>query len=123
MKKQRIDDIRPKTRFRTLLTSEVISFLNEQDIKARQKILANIRKAEIVNDPELFKKLTEDIWEFRTLWNRKRYRLLAFWDKDDGAVVIASHGFVKKTSKVPIRELEKAVNVRNEYLKLKKKVR
>ena len=121
MEKQRIDDIRPKTRFRTLLTSEVISFLNEQDIKARQKILANIRKAEIVTDPELFKKLTEDIWEFRTLWNRKRYRLLAFWDKDDGAVVVASHGFVKKTAKVPIKELEKAVNVRNEYLKLKKR--
>ena len=121
MRKQRIDDIRPKTRFRTLLTSEVISFLNEQDVKAKQKILSNIRKAEVLTDPELFKKLTEDIWEFRTLWNRKRYRLLAFWDKDDEVVVIAAHGFIKKTSKVPIKELERAINVRNKYFCLKKR--
>lgn len=121
MEKQRIEGMKPKRRFRTVLTADVVAFLNEQDIKARQKILSNIRKAEVVTDPELFKKLTEDIWEFRTLWNSKRYRLLAFWDRDDGTVVVASHGFIKKTSKVPLKELEKAVNVRNEYLKFKNK--
>lgn len=121
MKRQKIEGLTPKRRFRTVFTEDVMIFLSNQDIKARQKILANIRKAEVVTDHELFKKLTEDIWEFRTLWNRQRFRLLAFWDKDDGAVVVVSHGFVKKTSKVPLRELEKAIRVRNEYLMLKNK--
>lgn len=107
-------------RFRTILSEDVLDFLKKQDVKARQKILFNIRKAEVVTDPELFKKLTEDIWEFRTLWKKTRYRLLAFWDRDEETVVIAVCGFIKKQSKVPIKELEKAVGLRNEYLRNKK---
>ena len=51
-------------------------------------------------DPELFKKLDDtDIWEFRTFYNKVKYRLLAFWDKDNGTntLVIATHVFIKKT--------------------------
>ena len=64
MKRQKIEGLTPKRRFRTVFTEDVMIFLSNQDIKARQKILANIRKAEVVTDQELFKKLTEDIWEF-----------------------------------------------------------
>ena len=106
-------------RFTTLFTEDVIDFLKEQDLKARLKILSNIRKAEVMIDQELFKKLTDEIWEFRTIWKGKRYRLLAFWEKDERRVVVATHGFIKKTSKVPIKELEKAVGIRNEYLRSK----
>lgn len=106
-------------RFTTFFTEDVIGFLKDQDIKARQKILANIRKAEVVIDRELFKKLTDEIWEFRTVWKGKRYRLLAFWDKEEGRVVVATHGFIKKTSKVPVKEIEKAVSIRNDYLRNK----
>ena len=42
----------------------------------------NIDLAEQTNDPKLFKKLQKDIWEFRTLFEGKQIRLLAFWDKD-----------------------------------------
>jgi len=73
---EKIDCGRLERRFRTILSEEVLEFLKKQDVKARQKILFNIRKAEVVTDPELFKKLTEDIWEFRTLWKKSRYRLL-----------------------------------------------
>ena len=106
--------------FDTILTEEVLSFLKSQDMGARQKILYNIRKAEIVQDSELFKKLTDEIWEFRTLWRNVHYRLFAFWDKEEGKVVVVTHGVVKKTSKIPAKELKRAIEIRNEYFRGKK---
>jgi hypothetical protein len=46
--------------------------------------------------------LTDHIWDFRTLYSGIQYRLLAFWDKEDKpkTLVLATHGIVKKTSKV-----------------------
>ena len=73
----------------------------------------------MVADPELFKKLTGEIWEFRTLWKNLHYRLLAFWDNEDGRVVITTHCFIKKTAKIPLKELEKAMEMRNEYIRIK----
>ena len=35
------------------------------------------------------------------------YRLLAFWDKEHNSLIIVTHGFVKKTWKVPQKELDK----------------
>ena len=105
--------------FQTILSEEVVEFLKKKDVKARQKILYNIRKAEMVADPELFKKLTGEIWEFRTLWKNLHYRLLAFWDNEDGRVVITTHCFIKKTAKIPLKELEKAMEMRNEYIRIK----
>ena len=70
------------------------------------------------NDPELFKKLNEDIWEFRTLYQGLQYRLLAFWDKRDktNTLVVSTHGFIKKRNKVPDNEIQKAIQQRIKYL-------
>jgi uncharacterized protein (TIGR01639 family) len=46
-------------------------FLDSLDEKTRDKIIYNIWKARQVNDNELFKKLQDEIWEFRTLFNKK----------------------------------------------------
>lgn len=64
------------------------------------------------------KKLSNDIWEFRTLYQGLQYRLLAFWDKTSSidTLVVSTHGFVKKRSKVPDNEIQKAVNIRAKYL-------
>ena len=93
-------------------------FLDNLDEKSREKVLFNIRKSREVNDPELFKKLSQDIWEFRTLFKNQKIRLFAFWDKIEGkqTIVIATHGFIKKTQKTPIKELEKALQLRKEYM-------
>ena len=58
-----------------------------------------MRKAQVTVDPELFKKLTDEIWEFRTKYNKNYYRLLAFQDKTDNkeTLVVCAHGFIKKT--------------------------
>lgn len=68
-------------KFEIVLLAEAFEFLKSLDIKHSNKILFNIRKAQQKNDPELFKKLTDEIWEFRTLYQGLQYRMLAFWDK------------------------------------------
>ena len=91
------------------------------DEKTRSKIIFNIDKAKIKNDKDLFKKLKEEIWEFRTLYNKKQIRIFAFWDKTKKkeTIVLTTHGIVKKTSKTPSKEIEKAENIRSLYFKSK----
>jgi hypothetical protein len=88
-----------KQKFGVLLLGEVWELLDTLDDKTKDKIFYNIDKSKYVNDPELFKKLEEDIWEFRTKYNRIYYRLLAFWDKTEKTetLVVATHGIIKKT--------------------------
>lgn len=100
-----------------IFLENAIEFLSGLDEKTRDKIIYNIDKARSINDPKLFKKLTELIWEFRTLYQKKQYRLLAFWDKDDKTetLVVTTHGFVKKTSKVNKKEIKRAEDIRQKY--------
>ena len=104
-------------KFDVIFLEEAIEFLESVHEKSREKIIYNIDKASYINDPKLFKKLNDLIWEFRTLYKKKQYRLLAFWDKEDKneTLVIATHGFVKKTSKVSKSEIEKAEDIRTKY--------
>jgi phage-related protein len=104
--------------FEILFLDEAFEFLSGLERKQYEKILYNIRKSQVELDPELFKKLSDDIWEFRTLYQGLQYRLLAFWDKTStiNTLVFSTHGFVKKRSKVPDKEIQKAVNIRTKYL-------
>ena len=107
-----------KKSFEVEFLGEAVAFLEDLDDKARNKIYYNIRKAQHVNNKELFKKLNDNIWEFRTLFNGKAYRLFAFWDKSKNTetVVISTHGILKKTQKTPTKEITKAEKLRTEYL-------
>ncbi len=64
-----------------------------------------------------------DIWEFRTQYAGIQIRLLAFWDKTDGkeTLVFATHGFIKKVDKVPSKEIERAVKIKERYFQNKSK--
>ena len=103
--------------FETRFLAEANDFLSMLDKKTVKKVLFNIDLAEHTRDPKLFKKLTADIWEFRTRVGGIQVRLLAFWDKSrkPDTLVIATHGFIKKVDKVPGREIERARRLRNEY--------
>ena len=111
-----------KARFKVIMSSEADAFLDtlRQDIK--DKIVYNVDKvANVYMDKDLFKKLDgTDIWEFRTLYKGIQYRLLAFWDTDAETLVIATHGFVKKTQKTPSKEINKAEAIRKLYFNSKK---
>ncbi|WP_341227383.1 type II toxin-antitoxin system RelE/ParE family toxin [uncultured Arcticibacterium sp.] len=108
-------------KFKVEFSEEVFKFLDSLDEKARDKILFNIDKSKIKDDNTLLKKLTSEIWEFRTLFNKKQYRLFAFWDKSNkqATIVIATHGIIKKTQKTPKKEIEKAIQIMNQYFKTK----
>lgn len=111
-----------KARFKVIMSSEADAFLDtlRQDIK--DKIVYNVDKvANGYMDKDLFKKLDgTDIWEFRTLYKGIQYRLLAFWDTDAETLVIATHGFVKKTQNTPSKEINKAEAIRKLYFNSKK---
>lgn len=112
-----------KSRFKVKLSNEAQEFLDGLPNKVREKIISNIRKSTFVLDPDLFKKLDDtDIWEFRTFYNKTKYRPLAFWDKDDkiNTLVIATHGFIKKTQKTPPKEIAKAEEIRKDYFNSKR---
>jgi len=108
-------------KFEVNLLEEVFRFLESLELKHREKILQNIRRAQFHNDPKLFKKLTRNIWEFRTLYAGLQYRLLAFLDNTDSkeTLVLATHGFVKKTSKLDKKEIDRAEHIRETYFKEK----
>lgn len=111
-----------KKRFNVELMNEVDDFLKSLNEKARNKIIYNIRKAQIVNDNELFKKLNSTVWEFRTLHNKTYYRLFAFWDKTEknNTIVISTHGIEKKTKKTPKKEIVKTEQLMKHYFESKK---
>jgi phage-related protein len=108
-------------KFQVQFLEEAARFLDRLEEKARVKIYYNIKKAQVTNDKELFKKLNNEIWEFRTLYNKTYYRLFAFWDKtsEKATVVISTHGLIKKTKKTPIADLEKAERTRQLYFEQK----
>ncbi len=106
-------------KYKIIFLELVKEFLEKLDSKTRKKVLYNAWKSREINDPELFKKLNENIWEFRTKFLTKHIRLLAFWDKTEKTetLVIATHGFIKKTKKTPKTEIEKAERIRTQYFK------
>ena len=110
-----------KNRFSVVYTDEAMEFINSLPTKAKEKVAYNISKSMVIPDSELFKKLEgTDIWEFRTLYDGIQYRMLAFWDTEEETVVVATHGFIKKTQKTPAKEILKAEAMRRAYFNDKK---
>ena len=101
----------PKPLFDVKYWEDAYRFLQKIDEASRLKILENIDKARYALDPKLLKKL------FRTKYAGIQYRLLAFWDKRDSVqtLVIATHGFKKKTQKTPKQEIDRAIRIRAAY--------
>ena len=114
-----------KQNFDIAFLPQAVDFIDKLNVKAREKVYYNIKKSQFVRDEELFKKLNESIWEFRTLHNGIAYRLFAFWDKSSGkeTLVIATHGLIKKKQKTPTNEIRKAEEIRIAYLKNLEKTR
>jgi len=106
-------------RFSVVFLKSAKEFILSMDKKTQTKIFYVVDKASFTNDPKLFKKLDDEIWEFRVKYKSFQIRLLAFWDKRDGknTLVISTHGFIKKTDKVPKNEIDKAIDDMKRYFK------
>ena len=103
--------------FHTRFLEEADKFIARLDAKTAKKVFYNVDLAEQTNDPKLFKKLQNEIWEFRSNYSGLQIRLLSFQDKSDGeeTLVIAALGFIKKGDKVPKLEIERTVKIRANY--------
>lgn len=103
---------------KVIMSEEARNFVLQQPQKVREKIDYNLNKVKGgAMEKDLFKKLEgSEIWEFRTLFNGVCYRLFAFWDNQKGALVIVTHGIIKKSQKTPQKEIAKAEAMRKYYL-------
>jgi len=107
-------------RFSVILLKSAKDFIFGLDLKTQTKIYFVLDKASHINDPKLFKKLQNDIWEFRIQAKSLHIRLLAFWDKrnEEQTLVISTHGFIKKRRKLIKTKLIKPSMIENNILKI-----
>ena len=59
-----------KAKFDVTYMEAALSYLESLPEKVQDKIAYNISKSRYFMDKELFKKLNDDIWEFRTRYSR-----------------------------------------------------
>ncbi len=107
----------PKPQFQVLLLDGARKFINSLEVDVQSEIYSDMRAASITKDSNLFKKISPTIWEFRTKYKNLQYRTLAFWDKTQKAMVMATSGFIKKTQKTPPQEIKKAEQIMKQYYK------
>jgi len=96
----------------------VEEFLDSLPGKVAKKIVWVLK---LLEDLEMipasyFKKLpgTEEIWECRIQLGSNIYRIFCFFT--GSSKMILTHGFIKKSRKTPIAEIERAEAYRREYL-------
>jgi len=54
-------------KFEIVFLEEALDFLKSIDSKAREKIIYDISKAQVIKDNRLFKKLTNQVWSFEPI--------------------------------------------------------
>ncbi len=99
----------------------ILDFFNSLDQLTIEKIewtLALIRDLDRIPN-KYFKHLTgtNGLYEIRCEWLGNAIRLFFF---DEGRMIIIFHGFKKKTQKTPLKEIQQALKIKNEYYEEKK---
>jgi len=101
-------------------TEPVKEFINNLDKKMMVKVLRTIALLQ-VNGTSLrepySKSLNSGIFELRIKVGSDISRVLYFFFID--RKIILTNGFIKKTKKTPLKEIEKAKNYRDEYISRK----
>jgi phage-related protein len=96
----------------------VEEFLDSLPGKQAQKIVWVLRLVEELEavPAQYLKKLggTEDLWEIRAQQGSDTFRLLGFFEPP--GVLVLTHGFAKKSEKLPRREIDVAEARRREHL-------
>jgi len=97
-------------------------FLKSQPVKVQNKIFKIIEAIETLERiPTTYLKLisgANGLYEARIQLGSDIWRVFCFFDK--GRLVILLNGFQKKTEKTPKNEIDKAINLMNEYYESRK---
>ena len=104
-----------------LLLKEADEYIDELPERIRIKILKSFDKTKLGLKGHWFKNIGDGVWEFRERDSQKFYRLLAFWNSSEESetLIIARHGFDKKTNKTPVSQKSKVIRIRNKYFENK----
>jgi len=100
--------------------SPVIEFLEGLDKKTNARFQWSLEQVRILNVQArvpLVKHVDGKVWEIREESNTNIYRILYFFYT--GKRIVLLHGFAKKTSKLPRRELDIALKRLADYVKRK----
>ena len=98
-----------------------VEFIHGLEFNERARVFESINRfLELKNQnlpikENLSKHLDEGIFELRTSLTSKIARSLYFYQV--GARIVITHGFIKKTEKIPRSEIEKAKELREFYNK------
>lgn len=94
----------------------VLHFLNKQNTKAQTKILKQIsllsQEGQKLSRPYA-DYLRDGIYELRVKFSPNEYRVLYFFVVKE--TIVLTHGFIKKSDKVPEIEIERAINYKLEF--------
>lgn len=99
---------------------EFLDSLSDQQTRKVAWVLRLIERLDVV-PAQYFKKLsgTDDILEARIQVGGNIFRLLGFFY--ESSVVVLTHGFVKKSQKTPVQEIELAEQRKRDYLQGREK--
>ena len=105
-------------RFDLIFLDEAVFFLDSLQPKTRAKVIYNMWKSRALLDPVLFKKVGNEVWEFRTDFANQCIRMMAFWDKRSRVLtwVVVNHGFIKISGKLPAAQVNKTIQFMSNYL-------
>ena len=98
-----------------------LDFFNSLDKGTQEKVAYGLMLLKTQDRlPSKFVKFIKDgLYELRIEWQSNIYRI--FFCYDEGRIVILFNGFQKKTQKTPTREIEKALQLKNEYYEDKRR--
>jgi hypothetical protein len=102
----------------TKLLEEAFEFIQKQKPDTRKKILHSIRRTEINTSQKSFKKLINEIWEFKIMYVGLRCKFFVFWDNDNNrkTLVFVKPELIKKTKE----EVLRVNSIRINYLSKRK---
>jgi len=104
--------------------SPVEDFLESLSNKQVEKVFFVLDLIENMNivPRKFFKKLeaTDNIWEVRVQYGNNIFRLFGFFDGNN--LVVLNHAFIKKTQKVPNKEIKIAEQRKKDYFSRRRQI-
>jgi phage-related protein len=99
-----------------------VDFYRSQPDQVQKKIewvLNLIRLTEIIPE-KFFKHIegTRGLYEIRIDLEGNTYRIFSFFDK--GSIIVLGNAFQKKTRKIPVQEITRAIKIMEDYFNEKK---
>lgn len=95
-------------------------FINKLTNKEREKVDYGLvlLKTQDRLPVKFVKHIRDGLYELRTEYQGNRYRV--FFIFDTGTIVVLFNGFQKQTQKTPVKEIEKALRIKEEYYEYKR---